>query len=272
MLRAAVLQMISGPDRDENLAAAAELIGAARNAGARFAALPEFFAIISPDERAKFAVREEFGRGPIQDFLRGAARRHGIWLLGGTIPVASDDPERVYNCSLLYDPEGNCVARYDKMHLFDVRVDRDGTEQHNESATMKHGDKPVVAQTDFGNVGLSICYDLRFPELYRSMLGEDIVMITAPSAFTARTGEKHWEVLLRARAVENLSFVVAPGQGGVHNEKRTTWGHSMIVDPWGEVLCCVDSGPGFACADLDLEALRALRKSFPALSHRRLVP
>lgn len=270
MLRAAVLQMVSGPDRDANLATAAELIAGAAAAGAGFAALPEFFAIISRDERAKYAIKEEFGHGPIQEFLRAQARRHDMWLLGGTIPVTSDEPERVYNCSLLFDPEGNCVARYDKMHLFDVRLDRDGAEQYNESATMKHGARPVVARTEFGNVGMSVCYDLRFPELYRSMLAEDIVMITAPAAFTARTGAKHWELLLRARAVENLSFVIAPAQGGVHNEQRTTWGHSMIVDPWGEVLCRVESGAGIACADLDLEALRALRKSFPALSHRRL--
>lgn len=270
MLRAAVIQMVSGPDVGKNLADAGDLIAQARAAGARFVALPEFFAVISPDERAKFAVQEHAGHGPIQDFLRDTARRHGLWLLGGTMPIASDEPERVYNSSLLFDPEGNCVARYDKMHLFDVHVDRAGTEQYNESATMKHGAAPVIAHTDFGNVGMSVCYDLRFPELYRGMLAGDIVMITAPAAFTARTGAKHWEMLLRARAVENLCFVIAPGQGGVHNESRSTWGHSMIVDPWGEILCCVETGPGFACADLDFDALHALRRSFPALSHRRL--
>ncbi|MBI1733431.1 MAG: carbon-nitrogen hydrolase family protein [Gammaproteobacteria bacterium] len=271
MLRAAVIQMVSGADVGQNLACAADLIGQARAAGASFVALPEFFAIISPDEHAKLAIRESFGRGPLQDFLADRSRRHDIWLLGGTLPLTSEEPERVYNASLLFNPEGRCVARYDKMHLFDVHVDREGTEQYNESATMKHGAQPVVAKTPFGNVGLSVCYDLRFPELYRGMLDEDTVMITAPSAFTARTGEKHWEMLLRARAVENLCFVIAPGQGGVHNERRTTWGHSMIVDPWGEILCCVETGPGFACADLDFAALHELRRSFPALSHRRLI-
>ncbi len=270
MLRAAVIQMVSGADVGQNLADAANLIGAAKAAGAGFAALPEFFAIISVDDRAKLAIRETFGRGPLQDFLSAQARQHGIWLLGGTLPIQSDEPERVYNSSLLYDPQGNCVARYDKMHLFDVYVDAEKREQYNESATMKHGAQPVVAATPFGNIGMSVCYDLRFPELYRGMHAQGIVMITAPSAFTARTGEKHWEILLRARAVENLCFVIAPGQGGVHNEKRATWGHSMIVDPWGEILCCVEAGPGFACADLDFDALQALRRSFSALNHRRL--
>jgi nitrilase len=270
MLRAAVIQMVSGADVDRNLAAGAELIGQARAAGAAFAALPEFFAIISRDGRAKLAIREPFGRGPLQDFLAGEARRHGIWLLGGTIPLECGEPDRVYNASLLFNPEGRCVARYDKIHLFDVYVDREGGEQYKESATMKHGETPVVASTPYGNIGLSVCYDLRFPELYRGMLAQDIFMITAPSAFTARTGEKHWEMLLRARAVENLCFVIAPGQGGRHYDERATWGHSMIVDPWGEVLCCVETGPGFACANLDLEAQQELRRSFPALSHRRL--
>ncbi len=254
----------------QNLTAAANLIGESRAAGATLAALPEFFAIISTDEQAKLAIRETFGHGPLQNFLSTQAQQHGIWLLGGTIPLASDEPERVYNSSLLFDPQGKCIARYDKMHLFDVHVDPAGGEQYNESATMKHGAEPVVATTPLGNIGMSVCYDLRFPELYRGMHSQNIVMITAPSAFTARTGEKHWELLLRARAVENLCFVIAPGQGGVHNEKRATWGHSMIVDPRGEILCCVKSGPGFAYADLDFEGLHALRRSFPALSHRRL--
>ena len=262
--------MVSGADVGQNLADAAHLIGAAKADGAAFAALPEFFTIISMDDRAKLDIREAFGRGPLQDFLSAQAQQHGIWLLGGTLPIQSEEAERVYNSSLLFDPMGKCVARYDKMHLFDVRVAKDGSEQYNESATMKPGAQPVVACTPFGNIGMSACYDLRFPELYRGMHGQDIVMITAPSAFTARTGEKHWEILLRARAIENLCFVIAPGQGGKHNEKRTTWGHSMIVDPWGEILCCVETGPGFACADLELEGLQALRRNFPALSHRRL--
>lgn len=262
--------MVSGADVGQNLADAALLIGQARAAGAALVALPEFFPVMSTDERAKLAVREPFGRGPLQDFLSGQARQHGIWLIGGTIPLQSDEANRVYNSSLLFDPKGHCTARYDKMHLFDVHVDREGKEQYNESATMKPGAEPVVATTPFGAIGMSVCYDLRFPELYRGMHGQDIVMITVPSAFTARTGEKHWEILLRARAVENMCFVVAPGQGGKHNEARTTWGHSMIVDPWGEILCCVETGPGFACADLDLDGLHSLRRSFPALKHRRL--
>jgi nitrilase len=270
MLKAAVIQMVSGADVKRNLDDAARLVGEARGCGARFAALPEFFALISPDERDKLAIAETPGHGPIQAFLADSAHTHGLWLLGGTVPLAADEPGRVYNSSLLFDPQGRCVARYDKMHLFDVHVDREGSEQYNESATMKPGAAPVVAETPFGNIGLSVCYDLRFPELYRNMLARDITIITAPAAFTARTGAKHWEMLLRARAVENLCFVIAPGQGGVHNDSRSTWGHSMIVDPWGEILCCVESGPGFACADLDFDAQQALRRSFPALSHRRL--
>lgn len=270
MLRAAVLQMVSTADVDENLARAGQLIGQATADGARFLALPEFFPMISINERDKFSIREKFGHGPLQAFLSGQAQRHRVWLLGGTIPLDSGDPDRVYNSSLLFDDQGKCVARYDKIHLFDVYVDTEGKEGYNESASMKAGTDLVTASTPFGDVALSVCYDLRFPELYRRMAGDGVTMITVPSAFTERTGRVHWQMLLRARAVENLSFVIAPGQGGRHNEQRTTWGHSMIVGPWGEVLCCVEEGPGFACADLDFDRLQALRRSFPVLKHRKL--
>lgn len=262
--------MVSTADVEENLLSAGVLIEQAAAEGARFLALPEFFPMISLNERDKLSISEKFGQGPLQDFLAGQARRHGVWLLGGTIPLDSGEPNHVYNSSLLYNDQGRCVARYDKIHLFDVFVDIEGKEGYNESATMSPGHEIVVAKTDFGDVAMSVCYDLRFPELYRRMAGENVVMITIPSAFTERTGRQHWEVLLRARAVENLCYVIAPGQGGSHNEKRSTWGHSMIVGPWGEVLCCVESGPGFACADLDFEHLKALRGSFPALKHRKL--
>ena len=270
MVRAAVVQMVSSADVRENLDTAASLIGQAAGAGAQLVALPEFFAIISENDRDKLAIREPFGSGPLQAFLADTARQHGIWLIGGTIPIESDEPDRVYNSCLLFDDAGGCVARYDKMHLFDVYVDTEGKEQYNESATMKHGDTITAAPTPFGNIGLSVCYDVRFPELYRSLLARDAVIFSVPSAFTEKTGHKHWETLLRARAVENLSFVIAPAQGGRHNAKRTTWGHSLIVDPWGEILGEVDTGPGFACADLDLEALHTLRRTFPALQHRRI--
>ncbi|MBI2993302.1 MAG: carbon-nitrogen hydrolase family protein [Gammaproteobacteria bacterium] len=270
MVRAAVVQMVSTADVQENLDTAASLIGQATGAGAQLVALPEFFAIISENDRDKLAIREPFGAGPLQAFLADTARQHGIWLIGGTVPLASDEPDRVYNSCLVYDDHGQCVARYDKLHLFDVYVDGQGGEQYNESATMKHGDSVVVSPTPFGKIGLSACYDLRFPELYRRMLAEDAVMFSVPSAFTEKTGRKHWEMLLRARAVENLCFVIAPAQGGRHNAKRTTWGHSLIVDPWGEILAEIDTGPGFVCADLDLEALHELRRTFPALNHRRI--
>lgn len=271
MVRAAVIQMVSSADVDENLAAAGGLIADAAGAGAELIALPEFFVLISENERDKLNIKEAFGSGPLQEFLSEQARRHGIWLIGGTIPIESDESDRVYNTSLLFNDRGECVSRYDKIHLFDVYVDVEGKEQYNESATMKHGEGITVGQTPFGGLGMSVCYDLRFPELYRRMLDREIALISAPSAFTEKTGRKHWEVLLRARAVENLCFVIAPAQGGRHNAKRTTWGHSMIVDPWGEILCSMDTGPGFACADLDLEHLAGLRRSFPALKHRKLV-
>jgi nitrilase len=270
MIRAAVIQMVSGADVDANLADAGRLIAAAAKDGAKLAALPEFFPVIAEDDRAKLAVRETFGKGRIQEFLSGAAKRHGIWLIGGTIPIESGDPDHVYNSCLLFDDRGACVARYDKIHLFDVQVDSAGAENYRESATLKPGNAPVTAATPYGRIGLSVCYDLRFPELYRRLLDDDIVMIAAPSAFTETTGRVHWETLLRARAVETLCYVIAPAQGGRHYPRRTTWGHSMIVDPWGEMLCMVETGPGFACADLDFEKLRGLRRNFPALAHRRL--
>lgn len=269
MVRAAVIQMVSGADVDANLAEAERLIERAARDGARLAALPEFFPLIAEDDRAKLACREPFGTGPIQGLLSGAAKRHGLWLIGGTIPIDSGDPDHVYNSCLLFDDSGACVARYDKIHLFDVLLAA-GSEQYRESATLKPGTAVVTAATPFGQLGLSVCYDLRFPELYRKLLDDDVVMISVPSAFTETTGRVHWETLLRARAVENLCFVIAPAQGGRHYERRTTWGHSMIVDPWGEILCVVESGPGVASAELDFGKLRDLRRNFPALSHRRL--
>ena len=224
MVRAAVIQLVSGADVDANLAEAERLLAAAARDGAKLAALPEFFPLIAEDDRAKLAIREPFGAGPIQEFLSAAAKRHGLWLIGGTIPIDSGDPDHVYNACLLFDDRGACVARYDKIHLFDVQVDAAGAEQYRESATLRAGTEVVTAETPFGRLGLSVCYDLRFPELYRKLLEEDVEMFSAPSAFTATTGRVHWEMLLRARAVENLCYVIAPAQGGRHNARRTTWG------------------------------------------------
>ncbi len=269
MTRVAAIQMVSTANLLENLASAARLIEQAAATGAELAVLPEYFPIISDNERDKFACRETYGSGPIQDFIAAAASRHKIWLMAGSIPLDSGDPARVYNSCLLYNPDGKVVARYEKIHLFDVQVDS-GKEAYNESNTIAAGSEVVVAETPFARIGMSICYDLRFPELYRRMLDRDISIITIPSAFTWTTGQRHWELLLRARAVENLCYVIAANQGGQNTARRATWGHSMIIDPWGDILATVEQGPGVACADLDLDNLHSLRKSFPALQHRKL--
>lgn len=270
MTRVATIQMVSGNDTAENLAMAADLIDRAAAEGAELAVLPEYFPVISDDERAKFAVRESYGNGPIQQFLADQARTHKMWLMAGSIPLDSGDPNRVYNSCLFYNPDGQVVARYDKIHLFDVQVESAKREVYKESTTIAAGNAVVVASTPFARIGMSICYDLRFPELYRQMLAEDVRIITVPSAFTWTTGQRHWELLLRARAVENLCFVIASNQGGQNSARRRTWGHSMIIDPWGEILAVIEDGPGIACADIDLARLESLRQSFPALEHRKL--
>ena len=269
-VKVAALQMVSGAEVEANLEVAGDLIRTASEQGARLAVLPEYFPIIGRNETDKLRHQEPYGTGPLQAFLAGQARRHAIWLMGGSIPLSTHDPGRVTNSCLLFDPDGRCVMRYDKLHLFDVRVDG-GNEAYNESKTMIAGDQVVVAPTPFGNIGMSICYDLRFPELYRRMLAQQAVILTVPSAFTETTGKKHWELLLRARAVENLCFVIAPDQGGRHSDQRRTWGHSMIVDPWGEILGALEFGTGLVCAELDLARQRELRGSFPALDHTRLL-
>jgi len=270
MTRVATIQMVSTADVAKNLAAAAELLTQAASLGAEFALLPEYFPIISDNDRDKLAYREIPGRGPIQDFLCEQAHKHRIWLMGGTIPLVCDDENRVYNSCLLYSPDGVVTARYEKIHLFDVFVDQTGKEAYNESRTIAAGSDVVVATTPFARIGMSICYDLRFPELYRRMLDQGINVITVPSAFTWTTGKRHWEILLRARAVENLCYVIASNQGGQNTAKRSTWGHSMIIDPWGDILASIDSGPGVVCADLDFAKLEMLRTTFPALQHRKL--
>ena len=269
ILRAAAIQMISTPDPDSNLAQAAQLIGEAAARGAELAVLPEFFPIIGNDERDKLNCQERFGHGPIQGFLARQAREAKLWLMGGTIPLQSEIPGKVYNSCLLYTPTGELAARYDKIHLFDVSVGPGGNETYSESNTMVAGDKVVVATTPLGRIGMSVCYDLRFPELYRLMSARGADMITVPSAFTETTGQRHWEMLLRTRAVENLCYVIAPNQGGRNTETRRTWGHSMIIDPWGEVLASMEQGTGVICADLDLARMYELRTTFPALQHRK---
>jgi nitrilase len=264
--RVAALQMTSGADVATNLRAAERLIAAAAADGATLAVLPENFALMGQTEQAKLGLRERDGDGPLQQFLAAQARRHAIWLVGGTLPLAGDDPGRVRAACLLYDAAGRRVARYDKLHLFDVEV-ADSGERYVESETIEPGTTPVVADTPFGRLGLAVCYDLRFPELYRA-LHADVLLV--PSAFTYVTGHAHWELLLRARAIENLAYVVAPAQGGVHENGRRTWGHSMVVDPWGVVMAERAEGPGVVTADLDAARQARLRLELPALDHRVL--
>lgn len=261
----AAIQTVSGPDVNANLEAAGVLIAEAAAAGAEFVALPEYFPLIGADETAKVRIREEEGQGPLQDFLRDMAVRYGVWIVGGTIPLVATADGKVRNTTLVFDPNGERVARYDKIHLFGFQK---GAEHYDESTTIEPGRAVVTFDAPFGPVGLSVCYDLRFPELFRAM-GE-VSLIVLPSAFTWTTGKAHWEVLLRARAIENQCFVMAPAQGGRHPSGRVTWGHSMIIDPWGEILACRDEGSGIVVADLDPQRIAAVRESLPALRHRCL--
>ena len=268
--RVAAIQMVSGGDIEANLKSAAGLIGRAAADRATFLLLPENFALMGQHEEDKLRIMEPYGQGPIQSFLAGQARQRRIWLMGGTIPLKADVADKVRAGCLLFNPEGKCVARYDKVHLFDVAVGSSAQDIYNESATIEDGTEVTVATTPFGNIGMSVCYDLRFPELYRRMHKDKVNIITVPSAFTATTGRAHWEILLRARAIENLCYVIASNQGGRHINNRETWGHSMVVSPWGEVLATVAQGEGIAFADIDLEQLRALRDRFPSLTHRKI--
>lgn len=270
MFKAATIQMVSTPDVDANLEQADGLLQEAARLDARFALLPENFPLISDDETAKVDICEVPGRGPMQDFLAAQARDKALWLMAGSVPLQSDQPGRVCNSCLLFDPDGRCTHRYDKIHLFDVQVDDEEKEIYNESNTIVAGRDVVMAPTPLARIGMSICYDLRFPELYRAMSGQQAELLTVPAAFTYSTGKRHWETLLRARAVENLCYVIAANQGGQNTETRRTWGHSMIIDPWGDTLCELEAGPGVACATLDPARVHTLRRSFPALQHRIL--
>ena len=265
MTRIAAIQMVSEPEVAPNLAAAGRLVAQAAGEGARIAALPEFFCILGRHETDKVKVRERDGAGPIQDFLAETARRNHVWIVGGTVPLECGDPGRVRNATLVYDADGKRVARYDKMHLFAFRG---ASESYDETRTIEPGEAPLAIDSPFGRLGLSVCYDLRFPELYRRFTDIDCWFV--PSAFTATTGAAHWEALLRARAIENLCYVVAPAQGGLHANGRRTHGHSMIVDPWGAVLAQRDQDEAVLLADMDAGRLAEVRQSLPALHNRRL--
>ncbi len=268
-MKVAAIQMVSGTDVPRNLQAAGRLLAEAAAAGAELAVLPEYFCLMGQAEGDKLLVAESPGSGPIQDCLADAASRLKLWIVGGTLPLASSDPARVRNSCLAYSPAGECVARYDKIHLF--RFD-DGTRRFDETRSIEPGTEPqrfVLTARDGSalTVGLSVCYDLRFPELYRQLAAD---LLVVPSAFTYPTGQAHWEVLLRARAIENLAAVVAPAQGGVHENGRRTWGHSVVIDAWGRVLAQQAEGEGVVLADIDAAAQAAVRSQLPALGHRVL--
>ncbi len=278
--KAAVVQMVSTGNVHANLATAGRLIGEAAEAGAALVALPENFAVLDGGPLSQFAEREGDTGALLQGFLAKQARSHGIILVAGTMPMSTRPASpgcaaetvtdgRVRPSSLVYSPEGLLMARYDKMHLFDVEV-ADKQAQYMESRSFEAGSNVVTVATPLGRLGLSICYDLRFPELYRRLLEDGAEIITVPSAFTNVTGEAHWEVLLRARAIENQCYVIAADQGGVHNASRETYGHSMIVDPWGHVVARVEKGEGVALAEIDLDYLHELRRKMPVQAHRRL--
>ena len=264
-VRVAAVQLASGPSVAANLNEARRLIAMAAKQGAKLVALPEYFAIMGMQDTDKVKVREAEGTGPIQQFLAETAKKHKIWLVGGSVPLMSGDPNRVRNSSLVYDDKGKLVARYDKIHLFGFEM---GKEHYSEQRTIEPGSEVKVIDSPFGRLGLSICYDLRFPELYRAMKDVDIILV--PSAFTETTGKAHWETLIRARAIENLAYVIAPAQGGYHLNGRETHGDSMIVDPWGVVLDRLPRGSGVVTAGINPEYVQRLRKSLPALAHRTL--
>jgi len=265
IIKMAAIQMASGPQVAANLSEAERLIEIAANQGAKLVVLPEYFAIMGLKETDKVAVREEEGKGPIQDFLKKIAKKHKIWLIGGSVPIVSNFPNKVRNSCLVYDDKGKQVARYDKIHLFGLDL---GNEHYHEENTIESGNKLQVVDTPFGKIGLSICYDLRFPELFRAM--GDVNIIVVPSAFTDTTGKAHWETLIRARAIENLSYVIAPAQGGYHLSGRETHGNSMIVDPWGVILDRLPRGSGVVIAAMNPQYQQSLRKSLPALKHRTI--
>jgi len=261
--------MVSGTRIEDNLEVARQLLGQAAAQGAELAVLPEYFCIMGRKDTDKLQFQESPGLGPIQDFLSRSAREFGLWIVGGTLPMATEDPGRARNCSLAYAPSGESAARYDKIHLFRFAQ---GQEDYDERRVLEPGAQPVrfeLASRDghVYTIGMSVCYDLRFPELYRT-LAADVLLV--PSAFTYTTGQAHWEVLLRARAIENQAYVLAAAQGGVHENGRHTWGHTMAVDPWGQILAEREEGAGVVMAEVQAANLRGVRERLPALRHRVL--
>ena len=269
-MKIAAIQMVSSPDVAQNLTTARALLAEAAAQGAKLAALPEYFCLMGEQDTDKLAVAEAPGdmnaaTAPIQKMLADAARELGLWIIGGTLPLTTATPGKVRNACCVFAPDGTQAARYDKIHLFCYD---NGREQYDEGRVLEAGDAPVAVQAGPLRIALSVCYDLRFPELFRSLPPADLLSV--PAAFTYTTGEKHWELLLRARAVENQAYVIAAAQGGRHENGRRTWGHAMIVDPWGEVLACLPEGEGVVSAVIDPARLAQVRQQLPALRHRML--
>lgn len=265
MTTVAAIQMISTPAVEENIVTARRLIAEAAAQGAQFVLLPEYWTSIGSADSEKLGQAEQPGSGPIQDFMASTAKEHGIWLVGGTLSLVAPAPGKVLNTALAYNPQGDNVARYDKIHLFGYTTAK---ESYDESATIAEGCDVVGFDAPFGRVGLSVCYDLRFPELYRAL--GTCALIVVPAAFTYTTGKVHWEILLRARAIENQCYVLAAAQGGRHPTGRRTWGHSMLIAPWGEIINVLPEGEGIVLGDVEQEVLVAVREKLPALTHRKL--
>jgi deaminated glutathione amidase len=264
-VKIAAVQMVSTPVVEENFAVARRLVADAARQGARLVLLPEYWPIMGMKESDKVGHAERLEAGPIQNCMAEMARENGVWIIGGTLPMAAPDADKVLNTTMVYNPHGEHVVRYDKIHLFSFTK---GEESYDEARTIVHGTKVGSFDAPFGKVGLSVCYDLRFPELYRAM--GDCTLIVVPAAFTYTTGRAHWEILLRARAIENQCYVLAAAQGGQHPNGRRTWGHSMLIDPWGEVRAVLPEGEGVVLGEIDPSHLQRVRESLPALKHRKM--
>ena len=262
-IKVAGIQMASSPHVSSNLVEAERLIKLAVDQDAKVIVLPEYFCIMGNKDSDKVKVREEEGKGPIQSFLSKMAKKHKVWIIGGTVPLESNSPRKIRNSCLVYNDKGQQIARYDKIHLFGLDL---GTEHYHEENTIESGEEIIVVDSPYGKIGLSVCYDLRFPELYRAMGDVDIIIV--PSAFTDTTGKAHWETLVRARAIENMCYVIAPAQGGYHLSGRETHGNSMIVDPWGVILDRLPRGSGVVIASINTHYQDSLRNSLPALKHK----
>lgn len=269
MTKIAAIQMASGTNVSANLIEASKQITSAAQAGAKLIVLPENFAVMVFKDADQIKIAEEDGTGPIQDYLSEQAKKNKVWLISGTIPIKSAVENKVYAACLVYNEKGERVSRYNKIHLFDVHLEITN-ETYSESETLEAGNEVVVVDTPFGKIGIAVCYDLRFPELFRQLVLRGAEIIVLPSAFTASTGKAHWEVLLRARAIENLCYLVASAQGGYHVNGRETYGDSMIIDPWGTIMDRLPHGSGYIVADIDINSLHKLRQNFPVLKHRKI--